>query len=56
MTKDAKDNKRGCIVIAAIVALLTAALVWGIATSQEDPRVGATRNAEGAVAPVDPAS
>ena len=56
MTKDAKDNKRGCFVIAAIVAVLLAALAWGISTSEDDPRVGATRNAEGAVAPVDPAN
>ncbi|HEX8572282.1 MAG TPA: hypothetical protein VF759_05985 [Allosphingosinicella sp.] len=38
MTKDAKDNKRGCFVFAAIVAALLAALAWGIASTDEDPR------------------
>ncbi|HYD37595.1 MAG TPA: hypothetical protein VEA60_08275 [Allosphingosinicella sp.] len=38
MTKDAKDNKRGCFVVAAIVAALLAALAWGIASTDDDPR------------------
>ncbi|MEA3008364.1 MAG: hypothetical protein QOJ91_56 [Sphingomonadales bacterium] len=38
MTKDAKDNKRGCFIIAAIVAALLAALAWGILSTDDDPR------------------
>ncbi|HEX8062206.1 MAG TPA: hypothetical protein VF535_03230 [Allosphingosinicella sp.] len=38
MTKDAKDNKRGCFIIAAVIALLLAALAWGIISTREDPR------------------
>jgi len=38
MAKDAKDNRRGCFVVGAIVAALLAALAWGIATTGEDPR------------------
>ncbi len=38
MTKDAKDNKRGCFIIAAIVAALLAALAWGILSTEDDPR------------------
>ena len=30
MTKDAKDNKRGCFIIAALVAVMIAALAYGI--------------------------
>lgn len=52
MTRDAKDNKRGCFVFAAIVAALLAALAWGIATSGDDPRANV---AGGATAPVNPA-
>jgi hypothetical protein len=38
VTKDSKDNKRGCLVIAAVVALLLAALAWGISSTDDDPR------------------
>ena len=38
MTKDAKDNKRGCFVIGLVVAILVAALAWGILSTREDPR------------------
>ena len=38
MTKDAKDNKRGCFVIGAIVAVLLAALAYAILSTGTDPR------------------
>jgi hypothetical protein len=38
VTKDAKDNKRGCIIIAAVVALLVAALAYAILSTGTDPR------------------
>ena len=38
MAKDFKDNKRGCFIIAAVVAILLAALAWGILSTQDDPR------------------
>ena len=38
ITKDARDNKRGCFIIAAVVAVLLAALAWGILSTREDPR------------------
>ncbi len=38
MTKDAKDNKKGCFIIAALVALLVAALAYGILSTGTDPR------------------
>jgi hypothetical protein len=38
MTKDARDNQRGCFIIGAIVAALLAALAWGILSTGEDPR------------------
>ena len=38
MTKDAKDNKRGCFIFAAIGAALLAAFAWGIASTDDDPR------------------
>jgi len=38
MTKDSKDNKRGCFVIAALVAILVAALAYAILTTGTDPR------------------
>jgi hypothetical protein len=38
MTKDAKDNKRGCFVIAALVALVVAALAYAILSTGTDPR------------------
>ncbi|HEU0097138.1 MAG TPA: hypothetical protein VFQ67_00050 [Allosphingosinicella sp.] len=55
MTKDAKDNKRGCFIFAAVVAALLAALAWGIASSGDDPRSNVAAGARGATAPVDPA-
>jgi len=38
MTKDAKDNKRGCFIIAALVAILIAALAYAILGTGDDPR------------------
>jgi hypothetical protein len=38
VTKDAKDNKRGCFIIAVIVAVLAAALAYGILSTGTDPR------------------
>jgi hypothetical protein len=38
MTKDAKDNKRGCFIIAALIALLVAALAYGVLSTGTDPR------------------
>lgn len=38
MTKDAKHNKRGCFIIAALVALMVAALAYGILSTGTDPR------------------
>ncbi len=38
MTKDAKDNKRGCIVIAVLVVLVAAALAYGMLSTGTDPR------------------
>jgi hypothetical protein len=38
VTKDAKDNKRGCFVIGAIVAVLLAALAYAILSTGTDPR------------------
>jgi hypothetical protein len=61
MTRDAKDNRRGCFVIAAIVALLVAALAFAILRTGDDPRSngiapsgGAPPPASGAAAPVPP--
>jgi sugar phosphate permease len=58
MTKDAKENRRGCFVIAAIVALLVAALAFAILRTGDDPRSngiapsgGASPPATGAAAP-----
>jgi hypothetical protein len=59
MTKDAKDNRRGCFVIAAVVALLVAALAYAILRTGHDPRSNgiapsgaASPPATGAAAPV----
>jgi flagellar basal body-associated protein FliL len=38
VTKDAKDNKRGCVIIAALVALVVAALAYAILSTGTDPR------------------
>jgi hypothetical protein len=38
MTKDARDNKRGCFIVAIVVAALIAALAYGILRSGDDPR------------------
>ncbi|HEX8126215.1 MAG TPA: hypothetical protein VF548_11580 [Allosphingosinicella sp.] len=38
MTKDAKDNKRGCLIVVALVALLVALLAYGILSTGTDPR------------------
>ena len=38
MTKDAKENKRGCFIIAVLVALLVAALAYAILSTGADPR------------------
>lgn len=59
MANDFKDNRRGCFVVAAIVALLVAALAYGILRTGDDPRSngiapggGASPPATGAAAPV----
>ena len=38
MAKDYRENKRGCFIVAAIVAALLAALAWGIFSTEDDPR------------------
>lgn len=38
MAKDFRDNRRGCFVIAALVALMVAGLAYGILWSGDDPR------------------
>ena len=38
MAKDFKDNRRGCFIIGAVVALLLAALAYGILSTGTDPR------------------
>lgn len=38
MTKDAKDNKRGCVVFGVLVALMLAALAYAILSAGTDPR------------------
>jgi hypothetical protein len=38
VTKDAKDNRRGCFILAAIVALLVAALAFAILRTGDDSR------------------
>jgi len=38
VTKDAKDNRRGCFIVALLVAAMIAALAYGILRTGEDPR------------------
>lgn len=38
MTKDAKDNKRGCFIVALLVALVVAALAYAMLSTGTDPR------------------
>lgn len=38
MAKDFRENKRGCFIIAAVVAAMLAALAYGILWSGDDPR------------------
>ena len=38
MAKDFRENKRGCFIIAALVAAMVAALAYGILWSGQDPR------------------
>lgn len=38
MTKDSKDNKRGCVIIAALVAVIVAALAYAMLSTGTDPR------------------
>ena len=51
MTKDAKDNKRGCFIIAGLVALLIAALAYGILSTGTDPRSNGIEPSGAAPAP-----
>lgn len=52
MAKDAKDNKRGCIVVAVLVALVVAALAYAILSTGTDPRSnGVTPSGAGPAAP-----
>jgi hypothetical protein len=50
MTKDAKENKRGCFIIAALVAFLVAALAYGILSTGTDPRSNGIEPSGGAPA------
>jgi hypothetical protein len=61
MTTEFRQNRRGCFVIAAIVAALIAALAYSILSTGDDPRSngiapsgGASPPATGAAAPVPP--
>jgi hypothetical protein len=61
MTKDAKDNRRGCIILGLVVAALLAALAFAILRTGDDPRSNgiapsgtASPPATGAAAPVPP--
>lgn len=38
MTKEYKENKRGCFILAAVVAAMIAALAFAILRTGEDPR------------------
>lgn len=38
MTKDAKDNKKGCFIFAVLVAAMIAALAYAILKTGDDPR------------------
>ncbi|HEX8625332.1 MAG TPA: hypothetical protein VF782_09655 [Allosphingosinicella sp.] len=38
MTKDAKDNKRGCFVIVLLVVLVVAVLAYAMLATGTDPR------------------
>ena len=38
MAKDFRDNRRGCFIIGAIVALVIAALAFAIIRTGDDPR------------------
>lgn len=52
MTKDAKDNKRGCFIIALLVALVVAALAYAVLSTGTDPRSnGITPSGTGPAAP-----
>jgi sugar phosphate permease len=61
MAKDFRQNKRGCFVVAAIVAILVAALAFAILRTGDDPRSngitpsgGASPPPTGAAAPIPP--
>jgi sugar phosphate permease len=61
VTQDFQTNRRGCFVIAAIVAILVAALAYAIVRTGDDPRSngiapsgGASPPPTGAAAPVPP--
>jgi hypothetical protein len=54
VTKDSKDNKRGCVVIAVLVALALAALAYAILSTGDDPRSnGITPSGTAPAAPAD---
>ena len=38
MAKDFRENRRGCFIIAALVAAMIAALAYGILRTGDDPR------------------
>jgi hypothetical protein len=38
MTKEYKENKRGCFIVVAVVAAMIAALAYAILRTGEDPR------------------
>lgn len=49
MTKDARDNKRGCFVIGAIIVVLLVAFAWAIVGTDGNDRT-AVPGADGGVA------
>ena len=52
MAKDARDNRRGCFIIAALVAAIVAALAFAILRTGDDPRSnGITPSGAGPAAP-----
>lgn len=38
MAKDFRENRRGCVIVALLVAAMIAALAYGILRTGEDPR------------------
>jgi len=51
MTKDAKDNRRGCFIVGGLAAAAAAALGWAMLSMDEDPRQHPMADVKGAAAP-----